>query len=77
MFGLFKSKPEIMTPQRAEKVATAFGKVMMDKPTMVCDERDLPYSKAEIKEAIKVWLRIEPRPQVVDMLKASFVSLAD
>lgn len=28
----------------------AFGKLMMDKPTMVGDEHDLPYSKAEIKE---------------------------
>lgn len=77
MFGMFKSKPEVMTPQRAEKVVTAFGKTMMEKPTMVCDERSLPYSKAEIKEAIKVWLKIEPRAEVADMLKASYVSLAD
>lgn len=77
MFGLFKSKPEVMTPQRAEKIVTAFGKTMMDKPTMVCDERSLPFSKAEIKEAIKVWLKIEPRKDVAEMLKASYVSLAD
>ena len=77
MFGLFKPKPRIMTPQRAEKVVTAFGKCMMDKPTMICDELDLPYSKAEIKEAIKVWLKIEPRKEVAEMLRASYVSLAD
>lgn len=77
MFGLFKPKPQIMTPQRAEKVVNAYGKLMMDNPVMVGDERDLPYSKAEIKEAIKVWLKIEPRKEVAEMLKASYVSLAD
>lgn len=77
MFGLFKPKPQIMTPQRAEKVVRAFGKLMMDKPSVIGDERDLPYSKAEIKEAIKVWLKVEPRKEVAEMLKASYVSLAD
>ena len=75
MFGLFK--PKVMTSQRAEKVVRAFAKLMMDKPSMVADERDLPFSKPEIKEAIKVWLRIEPRAEVQNMLKASYVSLAD
>jgi hypothetical protein len=77
MFGFFKSKPPVMTLERAEKVVNAFGGALMKKPTTICDEGDLPYSKAEIKEAFHFWLRSETDPVAIDELKAGYVSLAD
>lgn len=78
MFGLFRTKPHSITPKKAEDIINAYGAVMMRKPTMVCDERDLPFSKAEIKEAIRVCLRlVGSDTDSADQLRAGYIALAD
>lgn len=78
MFGLFKTKPQSMSPERAEKIVNEYGAAMMKKPTMVTDERSLPHSKADIKEAIRILVRLTADdPTFVDQLRAGYVSLAD
>ena len=75
VFGLFKPKP--MTATEAETIINAYGAVMMAKPTVIADQRDLPYSKEKIKEALRIGIASTTDPKLIDMLKAGYVTLAD
>lgn len=77
MFGLFRKKPKGMTRERAEAIINAYGAVMMREASTVSDERDLPFTKAEIKEAILFGIAATADPKMIDMLKAGYVTLAD
>lgn len=76
MFGLFKTKPEGMTRERAEAIINAYGAVMMNDNNTISDERDLPFSRGEIKEAIRFGIAASVDPQSIDMLKTGYVILS-
>jgi hypothetical protein len=64
-----------MSDARVEQIINAYG-AAMDKPNAIGDERDLPYSKEEIKEAIRRSIPVQDEG-MKDMLRAAYVCLAD
>lgn len=64
-----------MSDARVDQIINAYG-AAMEKPTAIGDERDLPYPKAEIKEAIRRSIAIQDEP-MKDILRAAYVYLAD
>lgn len=76
MFG-WTRKPKSMTATEAEAIINAYGATIMAKPHPVADERNLPYSKDKIKEAIRIGIASTTDPKMIDMLKAGYVTLAD
>lgn len=76
MFG-WTRKPKSMTATEAEAIINAYGGVIMAKPMVIADERDLPYSKEKIKEAIRIGIASTTDPKMIDMLKFGYVTLAD
>lgn len=75
---LFARKP--MTREKAEGIIQAYGAATMKFPHQVCDERELPYSKADIKEALLIGLNAAHAvgdKATVKLMREGFLGLGD
>lgn len=66
---------------RAQQIINAYGATLtavakIPQPHVI-DLRELPFSKSEIKQAIRLLLPVAPNPQVLKSLVFGYVSLAD
>jgi hypothetical protein len=71
-------KPELDLG-RCREIVSAYGTVLEKGPLpgTVADERELPYPKKTIKEALLVLLKTTTDPQMRGNLKAGYVCLSD
>ena len=64
---------------RCREIVSAYGAVLEKGPVpgTVADERELPYPKKTIKQALLVLLKTTTDPQIRGNLKAGYVCLSD
>ncbi len=67
-----------MQPADVEEIVTAYGAVLAEPTALgVREVRSLPYSKNEIKTALKIALSVTADADMRDGLKVAYVTLAD
>jgi hypothetical protein len=83
MFGwLFRrttppSAASMMSGADAEKIIQAYGAAMESQKGVYADASELPYPKAKIKEALLIAIALQPDEKARNLLKTSYVALAD
>jgi hypothetical protein len=68
-----------MTPNEVERIVGAYGKVLMEKTAtgLVRDIHSLPYSKDQIKEALRFALRSTVDESMRSHLVGAYIALSD
>lgn len=74
-----KSEKSELDLGRCREIVSAYGAVLENGPVpgTVADERELPYPKKTIKQALLVLLKTTTDPKMRGNLKAGYVCLAD
>jgi hypothetical protein len=66
-----------MTGEEAMKIINAYGNALADRKSSFGDVSELPYDKERIKEALIHWIKVAEDPKVRELLKGSYITLAD
>jgi len=81
VIGVFRGRAEKseLDLGRCREIVSAYGTVLETGPVpgTVADERELPYPKKTIKQALLVLLKTTTDPKMRGNLKAGYVCLAD
>ena len=64
-------------PQDVRSIVAAYGKVLETRKQVICDIRDLPYSKEDIKSALFGAMSVIPTGPVKEQFRHAYVSLGD
>jgi hypothetical protein len=68
-----------MTPNEVERIVNAYGRVLREQTAtgVVRDIRSLPYSKGQIKEALRFAIRITSDESMRGHFKGAYIGLSD
>jgi len=66
-----------MTGEEAMKIINAYGNALAARKAPYGDVSDLPYPKERIKEALIHWIKVGDDPKIRELLKGSYITLAD